>query len=151
LSDFETKAKRLLGKEGFQRAGSSRYRTNEAAEGDPAIQWLRRATGILKGHTEEKFAPKYFLEGKKMAALDEIFGPASKEAAVLNKGKSPGSGGSLQGFLFRHLVRPAVRHSRPFGIKANEKIDAIAKALPHNTDAALRAAVIEMLRQKESR
>ena len=150
LSDFESRAKRLLGKEGFQRSGSSKYRTAEAAEGDPAIEWLRRATGILKDHTEKQFAPQYFLEGKKMAALDEILGPAAKDAAVSNVGRGPGTGGSLQGFVFRHLVRPAVRKARPYGIKANEAIDAVAKALPHNTDAALRAAVIEMLRQKET-
>ena len=150
LSSFEEKAKRLLGKEGFQKAGSGRYRTAEAADSDPAIQWLRRATGILKGHTEEQFAPRYFLEGKKMAALDEIFGPAAKDAAVSKAGRTIGTGGSPQGWIFRRALDAAKRHTRPYGIKANEKIDAIAQALPHNTDAAIRAAVIEALRQKES-
>ena len=148
LSTFEEKAKRLLGKEGFQKAGSNRYRTADVAEGDPAIQWLRRATGILKGHTEEQFAPKYFLEGKKMAALDEILGPAAKDAAVRKAGRTLGVGGSPQGTLYRRMVDAAGRHARPYGIKTNEMIDAVSKALPHNTDAALRAAVIEMLRKE---
>lgn len=150
LSEFESKAKRLLGKEGFQKSGSGRYRTAEAADSDPAIQWLRRATGILKGHTEAQFSPRYFMEGKKMAALDEILGPAAKDAAVTKAGRTVGTGGSPQGFLFRRAIDAAKRHTRPYGIKANESIDAIANALPHNLDADVRKALIAALRQETS-
>ena len=151
LSQFEEKAKRLLGKEGFQKAGSNRYRTAEAAEGDPAVQWYRRATGVLKGHTEDQFNPDYFLQGKKKAQFGEVFGPAGEAAAINGVAGKTGTGGTIRGYLFRKALQPALRKARPYGIKAEEGLDALAEMLPHNTDAALRAAVIEMLRQKENR
>ena len=153
LSEFEEGAKRAYQQAAFLRRGSGAYRTNEAAKADPFNQWLRRASGSLRGHTESQLPSdllEQFVPAKARSGLAQTMEPSAKDVALHRFSSDPSAGGSKEGTLYRMLVREPMQTIRPALIAGNEGLEKMINTLPEGTQEALMTAVIEMLRQKES-
>lgn len=154
LSEFEEGGKRAYQRAAYLAKGSGAYRTDQAAQADPFNQWLRKASGVLKGNTEDKLPADLltkFMPAKERSQLASTFKDLASDVATGNFSHDPVTGGSLHGTLYRLLVRDPMQAARPYLIAGNEGLEKLAGKLPEGTQEAIMNAVIEMLRQKESR
>jgi hypothetical protein len=144
-------AKRALGEEGYLRG--AKYFAANAAKHDPGIQAYRQAYGVLKGSVEDAL-PMSLLErfqpAKARSQIAQVFGPQGETAALNDFMPSASVRSSLHGQVKSGLIEAALNKTIPTRIRANEIMESIGKNLPEHTQDALRAAVIEVLRQKES-
>jgi hypothetical protein len=151
LSEFEEGAKRAYQQAAFLRKGSGAYRTGETAKADPFNQWLRRASGTLREHTESQLPPdllEQFVPAKARSGLAQTMEPSAKGVAKARFSDEPGVGGSIEGTLYRALVRNPAQAGRPYYIAANEGLEKLGNALPEGTQEALMNAVIHMLKER---
>jgi hypothetical protein len=155
ISHFEEGAKRAFGQEGFLRG--SKYLNAKAAAEDPVAQFYRKGYGTIKGSVEDALSVAPGLRDRFIAAKDtsqvaRVFEDAAKDLAHQQMLTRTGQAmrGSPRGAIWNKLTTGIARKARPYEVLTNEAIEKIAASLPHNTDAATRALVIEMLRQKGS-
>jgi hypothetical protein len=157
LSQFET-AKRALQDEGF--LTGSKYLGADAASTDPTAQFFRRASSVVRRASEQGADATDPALGAAFKKLKEesqfaMLGEKSLKPAVRSEFASGDIGVVPEGHYMpqtavkRGIYDYAMTHARPVLMKGNEALDIIRQGTPNNMDDLLRAATIEMLRQKE--
>jgi hypothetical protein len=154
LSQFED-AKRMLQDEGFL-TGSAKYIESSAAEADPVVQFMRKASSIFRRKAEDAASAVDPALGTKFKALKQdaqmtMMGEKASERAAVREFAGPTEMSHVmpQTLPARKLTEAVLEHYRPFAIKGAEAVDLLGKLTPQNADDFWRAAMIEMLRSKE--
>jgi len=133
------------------------YTDPRLAGQDPGVRFFGKASTALKQAPENAMAAvdpdlaSRFIEAKGRSGVAQAFAPVAGKSAMQEFAQDNmlQGGSSPRGALFRSFYNPVASHLRPYMIPVNKALQAVHDVTPDYTDTALRAAIIEYLRDRE--